>query len=198
MKMDKFVRNYLKDAMRMDEAFITLLEQKDLEHITVKEICETAGVTLPIFNRHYETISNLIDEVVEVTNQRFLSYFPQIKEEAIDETEPQERKDLLPITLKYLRPYLHFIKDNRTIYRTAFQDLDDVQAREPYGGYKAHILSPILEQFDIPMADRPHYIAYYIEKIIAIINEWLCQDCADGVERVAERIEKCVQEDENI
>ena len=48
------------------------------------------------------------------------------------------------------------------------------------------------------MADRPHYIAYYIERIIAIINEWLCHDCADGVERVAERIEKCVQEDENI
>ena len=29
----------------MDEAFLSILEKKDLEYITVKEICTAAGVT---------------------------------------------------------------------------------------------------------------------------------------------------------
>ena len=35
-------------------------------------------------------------------------------------------------------------------------------------------------------------MAYYVEGIIAIVKEWLQQDCADEVEMLAEIIESCV------
>ena len=38
--MNKSESKYFNTALRMDEALITLLEKKDLEYITVKEICE--------------------------------------------------------------------------------------------------------------------------------------------------------------
>lgn len=38
-----------------------------------------------------------------------------------------------------------------------------------------------------------YYIAYYVEGIIAIVKEWLRQDCADEVEMVADIIESCVR-----
>lgn len=34
---------YFATAARMDEAFLELLEKKDFDYITVKEICERAG-----------------------------------------------------------------------------------------------------------------------------------------------------------
>lgn len=49
----------------MDEAFLRLLEKKDFAYITVKEICETAGVNRSTFYLHYETIGDLLAESAE-------------------------------------------------------------------------------------------------------------------------------------
>ena len=68
-----------------------------------------------------------------------------------------------------------------------------MQTHTRYGELKQHILSPILERFDIPAAHRPYYMAYYVEGIIAIVKEWLRQDCADEVEMIAGIIESCVR-----
>ncbi len=38
--MNKSESKYFHTALRMDEALISLLEEKDLEYISVKEICE--------------------------------------------------------------------------------------------------------------------------------------------------------------
>lgn len=40
----------------MDEAFISLLEHKDFEYITVKDICSAAGVNRSTFYLHYENM----------------------------------------------------------------------------------------------------------------------------------------------
>ena len=42
--MNKSESRYFATAARMDEALLTLLAKKDFEYITVKEICEVAGV----------------------------------------------------------------------------------------------------------------------------------------------------------
>ena len=46
----------------MDEALLALLEKKDLPYITVKEICQQAGVNRSTFYLHYETIGDLLAE----------------------------------------------------------------------------------------------------------------------------------------
>ena len=42
--MNRSESKYFATAARMDEAFLELLEKKDFTYITVKEICEKAGV----------------------------------------------------------------------------------------------------------------------------------------------------------
>lgn len=193
--MNKSQSKYFNTALRMDEALITLLEKKELEYITVKEICETAGVNRSTFYLHYETISDLLEETVAMINERFLSYFPQTEEAVLGGMEHRELKDLVLVSREYLLPYLRFIRDNKKIYRAAFRNPTDMQADARYGDLKKHILGPILERFQIPAAHRPYYIAYYIEGIIAIVKEWLRQGCADDPETLADIIEKCVHAD---
>ena len=55
--MNRSESRYFATAARMDEAFLTLLAKKDFEYITVKEICEVAGVNRSTFYLHYETMS---------------------------------------------------------------------------------------------------------------------------------------------
>ena len=44
--MNKNESKYFNTAIKMDEALISLLEKKDFAYITVKEICDKAGVQI--------------------------------------------------------------------------------------------------------------------------------------------------------
>ena len=191
--MNKSESKYFNTALRMDEALLALLEEKDLEYITVKEICHRAGVNRSTFYLHYETIADLVDETLEMINQRFRSYFPQQEEEILGNMGNRERENLVLVTREYLLPYLRFIRDNKKVYRAAFRNPSSMQAHTRYGELKQQILGPILERFEIPAAQRPYYMAYYVEGIIAIVKEWLRQDCAEEVETIAGIIESCVR-----
>lgn len=191
--MNKSESKYFNTALRMDEALLALLEEKNLEYITVKEICHRAGVNRSTFYLHYETIADLVDEALEMINQRFRSYFPQQEEEILGNMGNRERENLVLVTREYLLPYLRFIRDNKKVYRAAFRNPSSMQAHTRYGELKQQILGPILERFEIPAAQRPYYMAYYVEGIIAIVKEWLRQDCADEVEMIADIIESCVR-----
>ena len=68
-----------------------------------------------------------------------------------------------------------------------------MQAHTRYWELKQRIIGPILERFEVPAAHRPYYIAYYVEGIIAVVKEWLQNDCADGEEMIAGIIESCVR-----
>ena len=191
--MNKSESKYFNTALRLDEALIELLEEKDLEYITVKEICQRAGVNRSTFYLHYETIADLVEETLEMVNQRFRSYFPQREEEVLGDMVSREREDLVLVTREYLLPYLRFIRDNKKVYRAAFQNPGGMRTEARYEGLKQYILHPILARFAIPEAHQPYYITYYVEGIIAIVKEWLRQDCADEVEMIADIIESCVR-----
>ena len=191
--MNKSESKYFNTALRMDEALLALLEEKDLDYITVKEICRRADVNRSTFYLHYETIADLVDEALEMINQRFRSYFPQQEEEILGNMGNRERENLVLVTREYLLPYLRFIRDNKKVYRAAFRNPSSMQAHTRYGELKQQILGPILERFEIPAAQRPYYMAYYVEGIIASVKEWLRQDCADEVEMIADIIESCVR-----
>ena len=191
--MNKSESKYFNTALRLDEALIALLEKKDLQYITVKEICHQAGVNRSTFYLHYETIADLLDETLEMINQRFLSYFPRREEEVLGHIDSRARADLFLVTEEYLLPYLRFIRDNKKVYRAAFRNPGSVQAHARYGQLKQHVLGPILARFEVPEAHRPYCIAFYVEGIAAIVKEWLRQDCADEIGTIAGIIQSCVR-----
>ena len=191
--MNKSESKYFHTALRMNEALISLLEKKDLEFITVKEICETAGVNRSTFYLHYETISDLMNETVEMVDKRFLSYFSQRERDALSEMNGADLKELVLVSRAYLLPYLRFLRDNKHVYRAAFRNPAGMQAYARYEYLKNHILGPSLARFQISPESRPYYIAYYGEGIIAIVKEWLRRDCIDEVESISDIIENCVR-----
>lgn len=57
--MNKNESKYFSTAFLFDEALIYLLEKKELEYITVKEICDKAGVNRSTFYLRYESIEDI-------------------------------------------------------------------------------------------------------------------------------------------
>ena len=52
--MNKSESKYFNTALLMDEALLLILEKKEFEFISVKEICDKAGVNRSTFYLHYE------------------------------------------------------------------------------------------------------------------------------------------------
>lgn len=195
--VNKSESKYFNTALRMDEALISLLKVKDLEYITVKEICENAGVNRSTFYLHYETIGDLVEEAIEMVNRRFISCFSEQTRGIAERLDHSSLSDLILITQDYLHPYLRFVSENKDLYRTAFRTPREMQAQTRYRYIKKYIMEPILKRFGIPEAYWRYYTVYYIEGIMAIVKEWLETDCRDPVEMVAAVIEECVSPNHN-
>ncbi len=54
----------LKTQERLQNALLELLEQKELKAITVKEICDSAGISRNAFYQHYGYKEDLYDQMV--------------------------------------------------------------------------------------------------------------------------------------
>ena len=75
--MNQNQSRYFITATLMDEALLQLLEKKDFAFISVKEICQRAGVNRSTFYLHYQSINDLLEETIELLNERFVSAFPK-------------------------------------------------------------------------------------------------------------------------
>ena len=122
--MDKNEGKYYNTACLMDEALIQLINEKDYDYITIKEICKRAGVNRSTFYLHYETIDDLLDEA---TNHFFDNFYEQMhnagktKKNVKDSIVNNDKDSLMLVNDDYLRPYLTFIKENKKIYQASYK-----------------------------------------------------------------------------
>lgn len=73
--MNKSESKYFNTAVLMDNALISLLEKKNFQYISVKEICHKAGVNRSTFYLHYETIGDLLEEATKYIFDQFFGLF---------------------------------------------------------------------------------------------------------------------------
>lgn len=191
--MNKNESKYFNTALLMDEALIHLLTKKDIEYITVKEICEKAGVNRSTFYLHYENIDDLLEETMEYINKNFLNYFNEDTDKFIGKMKDLPLKSLNLVNEKYLTPYLNFIKENKKIFKASFSNPKVMQCFYRYNSLEKYIFEPIMDRFNIPDNEKKYLISFFIQGIIAIIRTWVNGDCQDSVENIKRIIIKCVE-----
>ena len=196
--MNKNESKYFNTAIKMDEALITLLEKKDFEYITIREICATAGVNRSTFYLHYENTADLLKETTRYIIDKHLAYYEVDKQRISLNFEACKREELLFITDEYLVPYLTFIKDNQRLFRVSIKQFNSLNMGEVYGKMFEHIFSPILARFCVPESERAYVVKFYLTGVFAIVMEWLDKNCSDDMQAVIKVITDCVMGQRNI
>ena len=190
--MKKSESKYFNTAVRMNQAFLELLEKKDMEYITVKEICETAGVNRSTFYLHYETIGDLLAETIQYLNRQFRTHMESQTESFVSKIQECPLNELYLVTPTYLIPYLEYIKQNKRLFRTALNSSASLRLDRTYRRMMRHVFLPILERFQIPEPDQEYMVAFYISGLMAILSAWLKHDCEDSIEHICAIMEQCV------
>ena len=195
--LNKSESKYFNTAEKMDKAFLELLQKKDLSFITVKEICQRAGVNRSTFYLHYETIGDLLEESLEYMNNEFLGTFKD-RQSVLPEIESCSPDELIWIKPEYLLPYLNYVKNNRQLYQAAMKNPAVFGADRTYKKMFEHIFDPVMERFGVPLDERHYLMAFYLKGIAGIIEEWLKGGCEDDIEHITKVIEGCIPKFEKI
>ena len=196
--MNKNESKYFNTAIRMDEALITLLGKKDFEYITIKEICDIAGVNRSTFYLHYDNISDLLKETTRYIIDKHLAYYEIDKQRISLQFETCKREELLFITDEYLTPYLTFIKDNQRLFKVSIKQFHSMHMDEVYGRMFEHIFSPILTRFCVPEVEHAYVMKFYLTGVFAIVMEWLDKSCSEDLKTVIKIIINCVMGERNV
>ncbi len=190
--MNKAESKYFSTAARMDEALIECLEKKDLEYITVKEICEKAGVNRSTFYLHYETIGDLLNECVEYTNKKCFKKFSPELTDVKKRLSSENIKDYIFISPEYLKPFFEFVRENKRLFKVVLLNPLVFDTEKTFIKLFDEVFSPAMDKFEIEKQQKPYVIHFYLGGIISVVKEWIKNNCADTIEDITEICMFCI------
>lgn len=147
---------------RIESAFIQLLQDQELDKISVTQICQLAQVNRTTFYANYLDIYDLADAVQKRLEEEVLG-LSQDNSEGI-------------FKFNFLKLFQH-IKENQLFYKTYF---------------KLGLEKPLrITDYDLKQANKYYenqYIEYHLEffrnGLNAVIKKWLQNDCAESPEEI--------------
>lgn len=175
----------------MDEALIRLLENKDLDFITVKDVCIAAEVNRSTFYLHYDNTYDLLEESMAYMSDVFMSYFDKDGDDFIKKLSTMDKSELVLVTPEYLAPYLNFVKEYKRVFLATIQHPGRFNVATSYNKMFKHVFDPILERFGVPEDEKRYLIDFYINGCSAIVSRWIENDCKEPIEKITGLIERC-------
>ena len=172
---------------------MALLDKKNFAYITVKEICEAAGVNRSTFYLHYETMADLLSESVSHMNEQFLTHMKKDTNAFVTKMRDCPLDELYLITPEYLTPYLGYIEQHKRLFRTATENAAVLEMDKSYERMLRHVFMPILDRYGVRYWDRPYLWGFYMQGLLEISSDWQKHDCVDSIADIVNVIQRCVK-----
>ena len=151
-----------ESQLKIQKAFVNLIQEKNLNEISVTEICKITKLNRTTFYANYLDVYDLADKFREMMAL-------ELKEIYIDEYKNMNK------SFDFLKLFKH-IKENQLFYKTYF---------------KLNVNELPIEEYNYNLADSLYdnkYIDYHIEffkaGLNAIILKWLANDCKESPETI--------------
>lgn len=192
--MNKSESKYYNTARLMNEALLFLLEKKEYDYISIKEVCLKAGVNRSTFYLHYESMDDLLKESVEnLTNDLFESYQKGMFEK--EKLNSYTLDDLYLITPEYIIPYLSFISEHKKVFMVAISQPIMIKINHSFDKLYNEIFDPILERYQVDKDKRKYILSFYINGLHSIIIEWIRNGCKEDVKDISDLMISCINFD---
>ena len=190
--MEKKERIGTNAKTKMQKALIRLLDIKEFEFITVKEICESAGINRSTFYLYYENTRELLEETVESVYIDFFARYEANGEEIDPDIDTRSDKELFMFTPKYLYPYLDFVRENSRLFRLLYEKNSVMNVEKMYTHWFDRIFSPILKRFHVPEKEHNYIMIFYMQGVLGVIMNWVKSDCQESNEELMAIFNRCI------
>lgn len=161
------------------KVFLNLIQTKEIEEISVSDICKQANINRSTFYANYLDIYDLVDKIKELIIEDFIDAY---KEERITESH----------SYNFLKLFKH-IYDNQIFYKTYFKLNMNIDATL----INSNISNEMLKFYD---SDKhlDYHIEFFKAGLNAILIKWLNGGCIETPEEINEIIKSEYQKKNTI
>jgi len=159
-------------ARLFHESLLVLLKQKNIDKITVKELCEKAELNRTTFYLHYGKPADILLEIENELIQKTQVYLQDLKEEN---------------AVSRLKSLLEYIRDNREMFRTILCEhgTDSFRLRFFESVFPDGVLAePLKHDQEL----KSYAEGYLVGGAFAAVYTWILHDCTLPSGRLAELI----------
>lgn len=157
-----------ESVSKIEHIFVELLQTKQLNQITVSDICKKAGLNRTTFYANYLDIYDLADKIKEHLENELEHLY---QDEVINNFNSDD----------YLKLFRH-IKDNQLFYKTYFKLGYD-------NNYKIILYDTKQAEKYFDNKHIEYHIEFFRHGLNAVVKKWLENDCAESPEEIAEIIQ---------
>lgn len=180
--MNKHESKYFNTARLMNDALLFLLEKKEYSFITVKDICQKAGVNRSTFYLHYETMNDLLEETLAYSTKSFEEQF-QVD---TDGNKLDPMNDLVLVKPQYILPYLRFLKQHKKACIAAMSQPKVLCADKYFDKVFLQVVTPILQKLQVPANEQQYVAAFYTSGLHNIAFAWVKGGCKEDENFICE------------
>lgn len=173
-------KQFQDSATRMEQAMLELMNKLSFDKITVRLICEKAGVNRSTFYAHYIDLYDMIERMEVNLQKGLMDDFPIPGKVAV-------------FSLESFIIFLKFIRKHKDFYRVALKTRHEFPLKQGF--------HPLWEQIIIPLCLRSgitsesemlYYFIGFQASFTMILKHWVEQGCLESVETIARIIQNSI------
>ncbi len=175
---------------KIGKALLNLLNQKDLSNITVSEICRQADINRSTFYYYYESPAEAIEDIRKAITYLLRNFVEEYTNENGKHYYEMDANEQVNVMNKVIYPvYLKYIRDNKEYFKVVTRNSSVFKFDELFHSIYKKCFESTYNQLDIK--DKEIVFKYYFSGELALINDWINQECKDSIEELINRIDYC-------
>lgn len=166
---------------RMEAAALQLMQRTDFERLTVRAVCEKAGVNRSTFYAHFTDIYDLLDKMESYLSRELLARYI---------SAPPAEHD--PFSKASFVPFLRHIKAHQYFYKITLQHRKSYPIKEGYEPLWA-LIRVRCEQAGIREEEKMlYYFIGFQAGFTMVLKHWVDGGCRESEEEIAAIIRGCI------
>ena len=170
-------RRIRKTRAVLKNALLSLMKEKSVKHITVKELCDRADINRGTFYLHYSDVFDMLEKIEDDMFSELNDYIEMA----------EKKKDALSESL-FINIF-SFVKENSEFCSVMLSDRGEI-------GFTKKLLSFLHEKFTKRFGDTPFtelYFSFVVYGFMGMIEAWLNTGMNETPEQMAVICEKIIQ-----
>lgn len=163
----------------MKAAMLELMQTTPFEKITVKNICQRAGVNRGTFYSHYTDIYGMLDDLEEYLSGDLM--------QAVEEWLSGGKKDSLFL------PYLRYIKNHKYAYQVTLSNRKALPIKKSFEPLWEYLVLPLCQKAQIiDEKEISYYSIYFQSGVTMVLKRWIETGCEKTEEEMNQILINCI------
>lgn len=165
---------YQQTEKKICDTFLSLLETRDISHISVNALCQSAGINRSTFYAHFEDITFLIRHIDQTMRKNLMASFP-----TSDYRSAYENGD-------FLIPFLAFIKKHASFYKASLCTRTEFPIPDGFEALYNDIVKPICFHHGIHNQEQILYTLIFMQAgFTFVLKHWVLNGCTEDITTIA-------------